>query len=309
MKQSNYITTFTRPARKPRCFANLTNQRRFLYGRTRHYHTGKERDSETGLYYYGARYLDPKASRWLSGDPAVSEYIPSAPINDEARKQNQNLPGMGGVYNTVNMHAYHYAGNNPVKYVDPDGKKLEISFYVKAVVKNSAGGTTATGYMTVYNTNTKDSFIINNVKSGGLIGGDNESSDKHAPFGTYDILGSTKKDRVFMRLEANDNHYGDDKVNFPNQEEHSEIRLHDIGSGTTYGCISVPEDGIKKIGIELKNTSTSLTSVETKYVERKYIGSFAKKLKPYEIEKKYGELKVIDITKGLQRPVIQKREE
>ena len=29
---------------------------------------------------------------------------------------------MGGVYNTVNLHVYHYAGNNPVKYVDPDGK-------------------------------------------------------------------------------------------------------------------------------------------------------------------------------------------
>ena len=30
-----------------------------------------ELDEETGLYYYGARYLDPKYSRWLSGDPAV----------------------------------------------------------------------------------------------------------------------------------------------------------------------------------------------------------------------------------------------
>ncbi|WP_038175398.1 RHS repeat domain-containing protein, partial [Treponema pedis] len=29
--------------------------------------TGKELDEETGLYYYGARYLDPKYSRWLSG--------------------------------------------------------------------------------------------------------------------------------------------------------------------------------------------------------------------------------------------------
>nr|WP_051150663.1 RHS repeat-associated core domain-containing protein [Treponema pedis] len=27
--------------------------------------TGKELDEETGLYYYGARYLDPKYSRWL----------------------------------------------------------------------------------------------------------------------------------------------------------------------------------------------------------------------------------------------------
>jgi hypothetical protein len=30
---------------------------------------------------------------------------------------------MGGVYNTVNLHVYHYAGNNPVKYVAPDGRK------------------------------------------------------------------------------------------------------------------------------------------------------------------------------------------
>ncbi|MDR2767815.1 MAG: DUF4329 domain-containing protein [Treponema sp.] len=83
--------------------------------------SGKELDEETGLYYYGARYLDPKTSHWLSTDPAMGEYIPGAPVNDEIRKQNQNLPGMGGVFNIVNLHTYHYAGNNPVKYTDPTG--------------------------------------------------------------------------------------------------------------------------------------------------------------------------------------------
>ena len=45
-----------------------------------------------------------------------------APVNDEAKKHNQNLPGMGGIYNTVNFHLYHYAGNNPIKYTDPTGR-------------------------------------------------------------------------------------------------------------------------------------------------------------------------------------------
>ena len=89
--------------------------------------TGKEMDEETGLYYYGARYLDPKYSRWLSGDPALGEYIPKAPIDDEAKKHNENLPGMGGVFNVVNLHLYHYAGNNPVKYTDPDGRETDTS--------------------------------------------------------------------------------------------------------------------------------------------------------------------------------------
>jgi len=63
-------------------------------------------------------------------------------VDDEAKKRNQNLPGMGGVYNLVNLHVYHYAGNNPVKYTDPDGrnsvwdideqtKKIEITIPVK----------------------------------------------------------------------------------------------------------------------------------------------------------------------------------
>ena len=71
--------------------------------------TGKELDEETGLYYYGARYLGPKYSRWLSGDPALNEYMAGSSV------------GEGGIYNTVNFNVYHYGGNNPIKYTDPTG--------------------------------------------------------------------------------------------------------------------------------------------------------------------------------------------
>ena len=106
--------------------------------------TGKELDEDTGLYYYGARYLDPKYSRWLSGDPALGEYIPKATIDDEAKKHNENLPGMGGVFNVVNLHVYHYAGNNPIKYTDPDGKFI-LMFGLSSTAGAGTGVSNNTG--------------------------------------------------------------------------------------------------------------------------------------------------------------------
>ncbi|MDY3525982.1 RHS repeat domain-containing protein [Riemerella anatipestifer] len=54
---------------------------------------GKELDSETGLYYYGARYYDPRVSIFLNVDPLVEKT----------------------------MQPYAFSNNNPVNFVDFDG--------------------------------------------------------------------------------------------------------------------------------------------------------------------------------------------
>jgi len=110
--------------------------------------TGKGFYAEAA-YYYKARYLDPRTSRWLGVDPAMGEYVPSAPINEEAKKRNGNLPGMGGVFNYVNFHVYHYAGNNPVKYTDPDGRESGLLTDSDAVL----GAGHSAMYVEVYNKN------------------------------------------------------------------------------------------------------------------------------------------------------------
>ena len=74
-----------------------------------------------------------RGGKELLSDKSVFPSLTTAPIDDEAKKHNENLPGMGGVFNTVNLHVYHYAGNNPVKYTDPDGRLL-----INNVSENSA---------------------------------------------------------------------------------------------------------------------------------------------------------------------------
>ena len=60
--------------------------------------TGREWDPETGLYYYRARYYDPKIGRFISEDPLPIEARPFEELNN-----------------------YAYVANNPVNFIDPAG--------------------------------------------------------------------------------------------------------------------------------------------------------------------------------------------
>ncbi len=77
---------------------------------------GKELDEETGLYYYGARYYDPKMSMWYSVDP-LSNYDPLSNENHLDGKHNN------GVFNHGNLNPYIYCYHRPTLYVDPNGKQ------------------------------------------------------------------------------------------------------------------------------------------------------------------------------------------
>ncbi len=78
--------------------------------RTPYLYTGKEFDQETGLYYFGARYYDPRTSVWQSADPILDSYL----YGNHAR----------GVYNSLNIQLYAYAAQNPMRFTDPDGKSF-----------------------------------------------------------------------------------------------------------------------------------------------------------------------------------------
>ncbi|MDY6930105.1 MAG: RHS repeat-associated core domain-containing protein, partial [Pseudomonadota bacterium] len=86
--------------------------------RTPYLFTAKELDEASQLYYFGARYYDPRTSVWQSPDPILESYLPSA-----GASSNDNLAGMGGVYNSLNLALYAYSHLNPVNLLDPDGNE------------------------------------------------------------------------------------------------------------------------------------------------------------------------------------------
>ena len=59
---------------------------------------GKEMDAETGLYYYGARYLNPVTCLWYGVDPLAEKY--------------------------KEIGSYVYCADNPINLFDPDGQKF-----------------------------------------------------------------------------------------------------------------------------------------------------------------------------------------
>jgi len=83
--------------------ANVDREEYYPFGDTclltrdkkRYRYVGKEKDSESGLYYYGARYYAAWTCRFVSVDPLAASY--------------------------AHLNPYNYAGNKPIGDLDIDG--------------------------------------------------------------------------------------------------------------------------------------------------------------------------------------------
>lgn len=98
--------------------ATTNNGRRFI---------GKEKDEETGLSYFGARYMDARSGRFLAVDPERAVDRGSGRTDEEL------------LLNPQRLNTYAYGLNNPYRYIDPDGKAaILVPFLLNLFLPNSA---------------------------------------------------------------------------------------------------------------------------------------------------------------------------
>ena len=245
---------------------------------------GKELDSETGLYYYGARYYDPKVSIFVNVDPLVEKT----------------------------MQAYAYANNNPVRFIDPDGKEPQdviITFnkstgklyiidrdhyqkglptkivsakdYVQGGIRDNKGNLTHNQVLVLKN------VFSGGIATNGIVERDPKRPQQKAiPNGTYDLLDNNAdtKHTGWFRLDKQDENRYNDKDDATGRDG---FRFH-LGI-ESWGCITcdVSQESRQKewnVITEILNT-TSTTTVPEKRGNQKW--------NPFSWLTNYGTIKVI----------------
>ena len=106
--------------------------------------TSKERDAETGLDYFEARYYSATMGRFTSPDEFTGGPDELYDFADDA---SDNPLFYASLIEPQSLNKYQYAYNNPLRYTDPDGHGIEtlwdaanVVMGVVSLVKNVKSG-------------------------------------------------------------------------------------------------------------------------------------------------------------------------
>jgi len=225
----------------------------------------KELDEETGLYYYGARYYEPRVSIWYGVDPMWEKY--------------------------PEVSAYAYCGNNPVNNVDLRGDSV--------TVLNLGTGTDQHMAMLIQNDAGKwQYFSVNgdNVYSSGSSEGSSSSGSSYGHTGGREFddlaVGEWDSPQQFMdsyyntkgdKDDKNSNKYGFPEgyviPTTPEQDNRIRTKFTEISQNEEYRlnpfnpnqCATTVQRSLNKAGVE-----TRVTNVSYRWGER-----FEGKVNPY----------------------------
>jgi RHS repeat-associated protein len=248
---------------------------------------GKELDRETNLSYYGARYHDKKTSLWLSVDEKMEKY--------------------------PNTGAYVFTANNPIMFIDPDGKDI-IGVFNKSTGKLAiidkdnykVGLPILTVSASDYklggirdkkgNLTHNQVLVLDNVFSGGRSDSDGnidrnltrDSGELAIPNGSYDLT-EYEGGRNWYKIDPIDSsRYDDQNQGHKNSDGKTRngYRLHT--GNLSHGCITIADpkgDRSKEYGVLQKILeTTSKTEVPKREGMQKY--------NPISTRAKYGTINV-----------------
>jgi len=196
--------------------------------------TGKERDGETGLDYFGARYYSTSLGRFTSVDPIMMKRI--------------------RMLDPQRINLYGYVRNNPIKYLDPTGEDLTVA--VTNIASGSShvnsrpggGGTqeTVKTYKVIITneSGSRNVFYVTRDTNYNGAAADQRGiygSNSEAPPGEY--RGHIRRDRSKgFRIELYDpdvtqsSEGAQDTINAPDGTARGNIQIH-VGPGCSQGCL------------------------------------------------------------------------
>ncbi|CAN1211642.1 hypothetical protein TUMEXPCC7403_15670 [Tumidithrix helvetica PCC 7403] len=208
-------------------FGNVTAQSAPLV-KSRFGFTGREFDTETGLYYYRARYYDSAVGRFISEDPIS--------------------------FAGEDMNLCRYVGNDPMNGTDPFGHLVVADFSISRQT------------LTVIDLTTDRRVTVQAFSGYGIFQGAQFDSVPQAgaiPVGVYDILHFTP-DPNWYRLDRRDseplNDRYDDSPLVPGVPR-GQFRLHP--GRVSLGCVTVPIGNVQ----DWSNLQSIINTTVTEIVE------------------------------------------